>query len=1333
MSHAKTAVSFILFFLVTFGVLQLAFMYYETRNESMLQQTLLNEVSDKAQNLHIRLTDSLTALNTMESILAMEDYKTDRFDFWGRAILEENPKVSAVQLAPGGVVQNVIPLQGNEKAVGHDLLADSRRDSGAKKTIQSRGITFVGPLRLIQNGRMAVIARKPVFKSSEGNQSFWGFVIVLIELDNLINSEERPDSDKSVAWRLLGQDPDKNQGTERPLIAESPNAGSVTSWDASYDIPVPNGSWQMQMAYNDTPRLTFMLGQSLVLLLAALFSAIFIIQQIRVAKRNDKLTASEWKAKQERKQLLSVLDSIPEMIYVADFETYEVVFANRKLKEALGKDIVGEKCFQAMQGKDQKCDNCVFDSAAGCTIPKFSEEYRPVFKKHFYVMNRAIQWTESRKARFQLAVDITQRIQFEKQLKKSEAKYRLIAENATDVIFIFNVQNMKFTYFSPAIYTLRGYSPEEAMQQSLEQCLTPESAQRTHARIAEVLPKYYDDPDSVSQEVYYNELQQPCKDGSVVWIETTTRYRTNEEGEVEIIGIARNIDERKKHQNILAQRLRYEEYLAKISNSLMLNHPGVLDTCLQYLLEARQCSRVYIFENFVDQENQLAFRQTHEVCAPGVSSELDNPDLQHLVYERDGFARWKEELSQNRIVAGNVSSFPEAERVLLESQDIQSILAIPIHVHREWFGFVGFDETSEEKDWNDEDVNLLRTAAEIIGLYFERTRTEQSLKASEERFRLAFENANDGVCIVALDGKLVQVNQRMSDIFGYSRRELESKTVMDISHPEDRNVSPRFIERNLAGDVVNSVFEKRYIHKDGHVVWGQVSSSLVRDEHGEPLHFVSHVQDISYRKEMEEALSQSEARYRLLAENAADAIWTMDERQNFTFVSPSFERLFGYTLEELGKGLPEGLIPEHSRQSIMEHVARRVRSVEQGNPDHTPYCIVLEQYAKGGRHLWIEATTTPIYDEHGAYKGVVGVSRDISERKIADMELQKRSRAMENSPASIVITDAAGRIEYVNPAFVEETGYTREEVLGRSPRILKSGLHDQEFYADLWQAITSGQSWQGEICNKRKNGELYWEQALISAVMDEHGNITNYVAVKGNITDRKNLEQLKEDVDRMMRHDLKGPLNGIIGLPQVLIMSGGLSPDQISMLENIESAGQDMLHMIDLSLDLFKMETGRYTFFPQTVDVIEVLARLAEQKKQEILSLGLSLEVTLDDAPLEQNASLLVQSQRRLLYSMLANLLTNAIEASPKGSVIEIRLQQGDPTVIAIRNTGAVPRAIRETFFQKYSTYGKQRGTGLGTYSAKVIADAMGHELQMQAWDEEDTTEVRVLVYAGAQ
>jgi PAS domain S-box-containing protein len=176
-------------------------------------------------------------------------------------------------------------------------------------------------------------------------------------------------------------------------------------------------------------------------------------------------------------------------------------------------------------------------------------------------------------------------------------------------------------------------------------------------------------------------------------------------------------------------------------------------------------------------------------------------------------------------------------------------------------GFVAFCEEHNMKEKDETQKQLIselealhQQVAELEESETVRRQAEGKLRESEERFRLSFENANIGMCLVGLDGRLTMVNSQMSEMFGYGRGELESMTVNDIAHPEDLDVSPKFIQRASSGEIDHIQFEKRYFHKQGHILWAQVSSSLVRDAKGTPSYFISHVQDITERKRAEEAL-----------------------------------------------------------------------------------------------------------------------------------------------------------------------------------------------------------------------------------------------------------------------------------------------------------------------------------------------------------------------------------------------------------------------------------------------------------------------------------------------
>ncbi|MHC1791560.1 response regulator [Solidesulfovibrio sp.] len=242
---------------------------------------------------------------------------------------------------------------------------------------------------------------------------------------------------------------------------------------------------------------------------------------------------------------------------------------------------------------------------------------------------------------------------------------------------------------------------------------------------------------------------------------------------------------------------------------------------------------------------------------------------------------------------------------------------------------------------------------------------------------------------------------------------------------------------------------------------------------------------------------------------------------------------------------------------------------------------------------------------------------------------------------------------------------------------------------------------------------------ILSRALD--AAITQYHLVA---TDRELLRvtlenaQLKEDVERIMRHDLKTPLTTIISLPQVLRLADNLDDDQRDMLSLIEDAGYTVLAMVNLSTALFKMERDQYVLDPADVDIVPTLRKLFAAHADTAETHALALELTLDGCPAAPEAAFAVRGEELLCYSMLANLLANAVEASPDSGRVTVDLrQEAGMARITLANQGAVPESVRERFFEKYATAGKPKGTGLGTYSARRIALVHGGDIAMATDD----------------
>ena len=218
----------------------------------------------------------------------------------------------------------------------------------------------------------------------------------------------------------------------------------------------------------------------------------------------------------------------------------------------------------------------------------------------------------------------------------------------------------------------------------------------------------------------------------------------------------------------------------------------------------------------------------------------------------------------------------------------------------------------------------------------------------------------------------------------------------------------------------------------------------------------------------------------------------------------------------------------------------------------------------------------------------------------------------------------------------------------------------------------------------------------------------------------KEAARLKEDVERIARHDMKTPITGVIAIPDIILAGDNLTDEQKEGLSVIRESGYQLLHMVSMSLDLYKMEQGTYRFQPTPVDLVPLVSRILAGLANLIEAAGLTVNTEPADS---MKDGFYVSGSETLLYSLLANIIKNAVEASPENGTITITFSQDNGMgAMAIHNAGAIPEEIRERFFEKYATHGKERGTGLGAYSARLIATTMGGAVRHETSEETGTT-----------
>jgi PAS domain S-box-containing protein len=473
---------------------------------------------------------------------------------------------------------------------------------------------------------------------------------------------------------------------------------------------------------------------------------------------------------------------------------------------------------------------------------------------------------------------------------------------------------------------------------------------------------------------------------------------------------------------------------------------------------------------------------------------------------------------------------------------------------------------------------------------------------------------------------------------------------------------------------------------------------------------------------LRQMLAASEARYRQLFESVREGILVFDAATGLiTAANRHLAELLDYPPGELlGKrpwdlGICKGRTPPEA--ALQELPA-------QGDFHYDS--LTLE--SKMGRQIEVELFGS--VQGTGSGKTVQCSLRDLTSRKRGDGDIRKLSRAVEQSPASVVITDPAGRIEYVNRKCCELTGYRRDELLGMNPRVLKSGEMPPEVYQQLWKTITAGGEWRGEFHNRKKDGELYWENASISAIRDDTGQVTHFLAVKEDITRQKLLEEQLRQAQKMeavgqlaggVAHGFNNILTSTLMQLGLLLDDPNLTAGTRRSLKQLESEAQ---RAADLARQLLTF-SRRQVIQRKPVDLNKVLAGLGKTL-QQLMGEPISIEFAGGSAPLW------IEADVRMIEQVVTNLCVNARDAMmPAGGRLTIdaklveldeeaakanpEARQGLFVCFSVADTGRGmdEGTLKHTFEPFFTT--KDIGKGMGLGLATVYGIAKQHEGWVEA------------------
>jgi PAS domain S-box-containing protein len=488
--------------------------------------------------------------------------------------------------------------------------------------------------------------------------------------------------------------------------------------------------------------------------------------------------------------------------------------------------------------------------------------------------------------------------------------------------------------------------------------------------------------------------------------------------------------------------------------------------------------------------------------------------------------------------------------------------------------------------------------------------------------------------------------------------------------------------------------------------------------------------EITERRLGEVKLKQANVFMKIVLDSMHDALSIIDIHDfRIVAINNSFLRQFHLQEEEvLGKTCYEVTHNLKSPCSLPHHACPLIETRKTGKFHLAEHA----HYNRDGKKLYVEVSTAPIRDEHGGIIQVVHLSRDISERKVAEEERRRLATAIEQAAECIIITDAAGTIQYVNPALERISGYTREEVISRNMTVLKNVKNDKKFFRKMMKTLIRGDVWRGRFINNAKDGSQYEVEATVSPVQDTAGTITNYVSVQRDITHEVGLQRQLRQAQKMeaigtlaagIAHDFNNILTGICGFTELALTDLSAASPIRTNLEEVLVLGKRAKDLVKRVLTFSRQ--GEQDYKPMQMNLI-----VKEALKLLRSSIPSSIDIR-HDIPSDFGMTLADPTQ---MHQIIMNLCTNAYHAMrEKGGVLEVSLTRielglydqinnmsltpGPYLMLTVRDTGTgIEHEILERIFEPYfTTKGNEEGTGLGLSAVHGIVKSHGGEITVSS------------------
>jgi len=655
--------------------------------------------------------------------------------------------------------------------------------------------------------------------------------------------------------------------------------------------------------------------------------------------------------------------------------------------------------------------------------------------------------------------DITDQILSKNIRLQSDLNFKMITENISDVIWKLDIQILYFTYMSPSIYQLRGITVKEALKESLAESMHPDD----YLAIKKVLEKYrHGQNTSILREVnHVFEIRQYHKDGTLIWVEVTITILKNEEGEfVEILGISRDVTAKRNKKAGLIKSLEKEKFYADIIRD------SSQAVCIGYPDGRAEALNNATYELFGYTKQEVASLNWRTDLTPQKWWEQEQLILEHAVSHKQAITYEKEFFHKD----GHV-------------------IPVRLLVHPK------FNDKGEFQFF----IAHITDLSEI-------NKAKKQLKENEDRLKYAQLAGNDGLWDWDIASGNLYMSPRYLEILGYDHDEIPQHYSIfeELIHPKDLKRVMETHEKYLNNETPRFESQFRMKHKDGHYVPILSRSYKILDKSGNAVRLVGTHIDLTEIHIVQQQLKASQERFKLLSDLTLEGILIHDNGITLDANKALLNMLECSLDDVLGKNVIDMYSTDKARPIYYENVKNNTTKTYQA-----------EIKSAGGRVIPVDVTGSLTRIGHNKVR--VTSIRDISQRLEAEKAIGKLSAVVEQSANSVIITNTKGEIEYVNNMFIQLSGYSIKDVLGKTPGFLKSGNIHPSVYKGLWDTISKGEVWTGELQNKAKNGQLFWIESTISPIKDSDGVITNYVGINVDVTQKKQDRQKLDDLSKRLR------------------------------------------------------------------------------------------------------------------------------------------------------------------------------------------------------------------------